>query len=49
MYIIGKGCLCCHNCALECPAGAIDYKGTHYEIDQDKCIQCGLCQSLCIK
>ena len=47
MYIIGTGCLCCHNCALECPAEAIDYKGTHYEIDQDKCIRCGLCQRLC--
>ena len=21
-------CLCCHNCALECPVGAIDYRGT---------------------
>ena len=47
MYIIKQGCLCCHNCALECPAGAIDYKGTHYEIDQEKCIGCGLCQRLC--
>lgn len=47
MYIIGTGCLCCHNCALECPAGAIDYKGTHYEIDQEKCLGCGLCQQLC--
>ncbi len=47
MYVIGKGCLCCHNCALECPVGAIDYKGTHYEINSDSCIECGLCQSLC--
>lgn len=47
MYIIQKGCLCCHNCALECPVQAIDYRGTHYEIDQDKCIGCGLCQRLC--
>ena len=47
MYVIGTGCLCCHNCALECPAGAIDYKGTHYEIDQEKCLGCGLCQRIC--
>ena len=47
MYQIQKTCLCCHNCALECPVGAIDYVGTCYAIDQEKCIGCGLCYSVC--
>jgi fumarate reductase flavoprotein subunit len=39
--------MCCHNCALECPVGAIDYVHTKYAIDQDKCIQCGKCYDIC--
>ena len=39
--------MCCHNCALECPVGAIDYVHTKYEIDQEKCIQCGQCYEIC--
>ncbi len=46
-YFINGNCLCCHNCALECPVGAIDYVGTRYAIDQDKCVNCGHCQAVC--
>lgn len=47
MYQITERCVCCHNCAMECPRQAIYYLGLKYEIDQDKCIECGLCETLC--
>ena len=48
MYQINSyTCVCCHNCATECPVQAIDYVGTKYQIDQDKCVQCGLCAKVC--
>ena len=48
MFVIDKSlCACCHNCACECPMQAIDYVGTKYEIDQSKCVQCGLCARVC--
>lgn len=40
-------CLCCHNCALECPVNAIGYQGTGYSIDEAKCIGCGTCARVC--
>lgn len=40
-------CLCCHNCALECPAGAISYVGTGYQVDSEKCVDCGHCAQVC--
>jgi fumarate reductase flavoprotein subunit len=48
VFVIAKDdCACCHNCATECPVQAIDYVGTKYEIDQGKCVQCGLCAKVC--
>ena len=47
MYQITKNCVCCHNCASECPMQAIDFVGCKYEIDQDKCVECGLCAKVC--
>lgn len=48
MFVIDKRiCACCHNCADDCPMQAIDFVGTKYEIDQDKCVQCGLCAKVC--
>ena len=46
-YSIKSYCLGCHYCALECPVHAIDYKWTKYEIDPDKCIECGRCVEVC--
>lgn len=48
MFVIDRTlCACCHNCACECPMQAIDFVGTKYQIDQDKCVQCGLCAKVC--
>jgi len=47
MYQIKSTCVCCHNCEMECPMHAIAYVGTKYEIDQDKCVQCGRCEQVC--
>ena len=48
MYQINQqNCVCCHNCAMECPMQAIDYLGTKYQIDPDKCVECGLCAQVC--
>ena len=46
-YRIKSYCLGCHYCALECPVHAIDYKWTKYEIDPEKCIECGKCVEVC--
>lgn len=40
-------CVCCHNCAMECPASAIRYKGTKYWIDSELCVSCGHCAQVC--
>lgn len=48
MFVINRSlCACCHNCASDCPMQAIDFVGTKYQIDQDRCVQCGLCAKLC--
>lgn len=47
MYQIKNTCVCCHNCEMECPMRAISYVGPKYEIDPDKCVECGLCEKLC--
>lgn len=46
-YKIKPFCLGCHYCALECPVHAIDYVGTQYQIDPEKCVECGKCVEVC--
>lgn len=47
MFKIKNTCAGCHTCALECPMGAIEYGWIKYEIDPEKCVECGLCETLC--
>lgn len=47
-YVIDQAhCSCCHRCRVECPVGAIRFKGTKYWIDPEKCIDCGHCSAVC--
>lgn len=47
-YVIDQAhCSCCHRCRVECPAGAIRFKGTKYWIDPEKCVDCGHCATVC--
>ena len=46
-YYIKKGCIGCHYCELECPAGAIYIQNGFNQIDPDKCIECGACVDRC--
>ncbi len=41
-----QGCLA-HPCKEVCPKGAITFRGGRSEIDQEKCIKCGKCVSVC--
>lgn len=46
-YKIGPNCATCHTCKMECPVGAIVFKGYEYYIEPDKCISCGKCAEVC--
>lgn len=41
-----KGCIA-HPCREVCPVGAISWVGDRSYIDQEKCIKCGKCKSVC--
>jgi Na+-translocating ferredoxin:NAD+ oxidoreductase RNF subunit RnfB len=43
------GCIACHICEKNCPAGAITVEDNVARIDQDKCTHCGTCVSKCPK
>lgn len=47
MYQITNNCVGCHQCAVECPVGAIGFVGAKYEIHQEACIGCGKCARVC--
>jgi anaerobic sulfite reductase subunit C len=40
-------CISCRLCVSICPVEAIEQKGEHFLLDQDKCILCGLCIKNC--
>ena len=41
-----RGCVA-HPCLLTCPKGAISMVNGHSYIDQEKCVHCGKCKSVC--
>ncbi len=43
------GCIACHICEKNCPAGAITVENNVASIDQEKCTHCGTCVSKCPK
>ncbi len=49
MYIVSDQCMGCvaHPCMEVCPKGAISMKNGKSFIDQEKCIHCGKCHSVC--
>ena len=47
MFYIKDSCSGCHACELNCPAGACFYDGPKYQIDQEKCIGCAFCATVC--
>lgn len=48
-YIVSNMCRGCvaHPCMQACPKGAISMKDGKSYIDQEKCIKCGKCKSVC--
>lgn len=46
-YVINSNCVCCHQCRMECPVGAVNYVKAKYEIDPEKCNECGHCAEVC--
>ena len=48
-YVVSDQCQGCfaHPCREICPKGAITFKDKHAYIDQEKCIKCGRCASVC--
>ncbi len=44
-----KGCTLCHSCVSVCPAGAVLDGGEQPQLNfiEDRCVQCGLCETAC--
>ncbi len=45
-YFIHDNCTACDACRPECPTECIS-EGNPYVIDQDECIDCGMCADVC--
>ncbi len=48
-YVVTNACMGCvaHPCQVVCPRGAIKFVNGKSVIDQEKCIKCGKCKSIC--
>ena len=47
MQVCGTGCIACGDCVENCPQNAITMTDGNPFIDQDKCVNCGVCTYLC--
>ena len=45
-YRINKNCVKCNKCVENCPTSCIETKEI-YEINQNKCLHCGICKEVC--
>ena len=45
-YQISDACVSCGACESQCPVGAISMGDGKFEIDADKCIDCGSCAGI---
>ena len=43
MKINKELCIGCQKCVPFCPMGAIHMEGKRAAVDQDECIECGIC------
>ena len=48
-YKISDACISCGACAADCPVEAITEGSSQYEIDGDKCIDCGTCDEVVLR
>lgn len=48
-FCFAQSCYSCSACGDSCPEKAITYDGNlHPVVDKNKCVQCGLCEKVCI-
>ena len=47
VYEVNRGCTLCMTCIVECPRQVIVMTQEGAEIDQEKCIGCGICYDNC--
>lgn len=48
MIIDQEKCTACENCVPYCPVAAIEVKGDTVEINQDECVECGVCHRMAV-
>ena len=46
-YKIGDEFISCGSCAGPCPVEAISEGESHYEINEEACVECGACAAGC--
>lgn len=47
VYLITDECICCGECAPECPVECISEGDPIWAINPDECTDCGACAEVC--